>query len=1002
MLAGRFGARLTTIEAPGGFGKSTLIGQVVEQAAVDGRSLELVVECRTTPGEPDAVLASIGRALGLDVSDAHPATPSRLADAMLARSPSDVVIWLDGSERLASADWLDELLNAMPATGHLVLVGRSVPPIATARLAAAGQHVALTADDMRFDVDEQGAFAALRGVSPETSADAEGWPALMELQAAAGRSGAVDFLTEEVLGSIDPRRTDALRLMSVVPRFDDSMLQAVTGFDAGVPALIGDLPLASVSEGVVQLHELMRSALRRGLTPESDRAAVSRSANNLLQRGYLLAAARLMAEIDDADGLGLIAERLIGDMHYDTPAADRSEVVSIVQRVLDTDVRAVVLTALTSAIADPRSSIELLDRAVSATETADRPDLEALAVLRLAEISYSSGDVEATTAHTRRLVDLAEAGVDTAQRTEFVARIYLLRMTGRTAEVPPLVDRLLGDTLGGELDREMRAVALFYRTVSLAYTGRVRESFAEVARHAPTLPDGLFRNRLTGVRAMTTWMLGELDAAGLEATVQLVDQIGESGQMQLFVEGAAATAIMYASAGDRVTAASLIRRADQSMSALGERAWSVHTVAQAHAVMDVLDGDEASAARRLDDAMPLKGPIDTLPSHVYFVSAVLSYVLVPRSRVAWEEAPVSPDLELRTEVGRALVAFRESDDSSLASALPWDDIQLLRPFALEPHLVELAVAAVSAGNPRAMEAFSALRLDPIVTLERLAGDSRREVSVTAKEVIGSTPRRPAHTMHLDVLGPLRIRRDGIDETNARPWRLSRARELLHHLIQARTISRSELAHRMWPDREPEVAAPNLRTALSRLLSAIEPGDRGRRPSWFVRVDGDTIRLVAGDRLIIDADRFEQLLDHGESIDAEHPREALSDYLAACEMYRGDLFDGLDLGADDDARDIVYFDALRWRGRFITAATRSADLLLSMGEADQAEALANRASRAEPLNESALRVLAASLLAQRRLGAATDVLRQLLEHLRAVQIPPEAETRALAERLGIAD
>ncbi|MEM7326463.1 MAG: hypothetical protein AAF531_25480, partial [Actinomycetota bacterium] len=65
---------------------------------------------------------------------------------------------------------------------------------------------------------------------------------------------------------------------------------------------------------------------------------------------------------------------------------------------------------------------------------------------------------------------------------------------------------------------------------------------------------------------------------------------------------------------------------------------------------------------------------------------------------------------------------------------------------------------------------------------------------------------------------------------------------------------------------------------------------------------------------------------------------------------------------------------------------------------QAEELAVRASSFDPLNEPLQRALVSSLVAQRRFGAAKDVLGTLLGQLRSLQIPPEPETRLQAERL----
>ena len=503
-----------------------------------------------------------------------------------------------------------------------------------------------------------------------------GWPALMELGAATGRSGAIDFLTEEVLTRVPNERATALRQVSLLDDVDTEMMRAVTDFGGSLRDLVSGLPLVDLHDDRVRLHDLLRDALRREVTACVADAVRRAAADELLRRGQIAAAATAMRDANDIDGIGRVAERLIDDFHYDHPVAERRAAVSGVEQVLGDDARAVALGALTAAITDPRTAGERLDRAVEVAAQAGRHDLEALAHLRLAEIAYSSGDVARVEREVDELVRLEASGVAVAARVAFLARSYLLRVSGKTEQVPPLVDALIDDSA---LDDEMLAVALFYRTVSIAYIGRIREARSEVDRLAPTLPAGLFLNRLAGMMSIQEWWLGEQSFERLAVPKNLVDRIEEVGQMQLFVEGAATVAIMYASLGDVETATDLVQRADRSLAPLGNRAWSTHTVAQAHAVLDLLAGDEDAARQRLDDAMPDVGPLHALPSHVYFLTGAMSYALLPRTRQAWDDEPDSPDLTLRTAVGRALVAFRDDGDTAPAAALPWGAPELIRP-----------------------------------------------------------------------------------------------------------------------------------------------------------------------------------------------------------------------------------------------------------------------------------------------------------------------------------
>lgn len=989
----RLGVRLTLVEAGPGFGKTTLVQQVLEHSELLEQAVDIVVRCRPVGSDGDnagEVLGAIGAAL-----DVAPTIES-ITDGMLAASPDDVVIWVDDVHHLSGdTSWLRLLIAGLPGNGHLVLVGRTLPDIPVSRLEIHGQVARFTEDDLRFDPDERAAFAHLRSGAMES--DADGWPALMELELSAGRVGALGYLTEEVLGGLAVDRRTALRRLAHLDRFDDAMVRDATAFDGSAGDLVSGLPLVRIDttdDGAisVELHDLLIGALRSEERKSERLINITAVAAVLLQHGDTAGAARRFASIGDQNGVRSVAERLIIDTNFANDVSDRLEVVEIANATLGDDVAALALAALTATIAEPAAATGAIASALRAARVAGRTDLEARLLRSASELAYSQSRTRDLEAYAHRLTELAESGEPAAIRIAFLPDLYLRRVTGRTQEIPTLVDHLIAtDAL---VDDEMRAVALFYRTISLAYTGRVREALADAAKYGPGFPPGLFSDRIGGVIATQRWMLGELDADDLMRVTALVDQIERRGQMQLFVEGAASTSIFHAT-NDRIdTARDLLARAERALLELRDHAWSHHTVPQAEAVLAVIDGDEERAAQLLDAAMPPDGPIASLPSHVYFVTAALSYVLVPRSRAAWDNAPVSPDMDLRTRVGAALVAFRESGDATLAAALPWSEPHRIRPWAVEPHLVELAVAAIAEGTTSAAAVLTDLRTDPTQVLDRLAAASNPAVADAVKQTIKLTPRRPDTSLSIGVLGPLSIVRNGIEEVESAVWRKARVIDLLLLLVHERKVSRDHAAFSLWPDKPRDAARNNLRSNLSLLLKAFEPDRVGTGPSWFVRTDGDMLRLDSSEALRVDVDQFRGRVERGQQLDITSPRLALPEHIAACELYRGDYLDGW---AVDDA---AYYEALRIRGEFVSTATRAADLLLSMGEFDRAESFAMAASGAEPLNESAMRVLAASLLAQRRIGAAGEVLGSLLRHLADLQIPPEPETRRLAARLKI--
>lgn len=980
------------IEAGAGFGKTTAMWQAIGHAATLGDDREVVVEIPRAGELTDAeAIGAVGAALGVA------ATLDAIRNEIVVTSPADVVIWVEDAHRIGVASaWLDELLAALPANGHLALVGRSMPRLAAARLEVEGQVWRVGEDQLRFDLTERRAFASLRKAEPSDASD--GWAALMELEVSAGRFSPLDYLVDEVVESIPAERREILQCAALAEVIDDHLVGALSGSDLTVVELVEGLPLVQMFEDgssdrtAVVLHDLVRDALVADLDEDTRSDAERVVASGLLAAGDHLGAARRFARLGDRDGVEAVAEALIADLHFDTPVDLRREAVDVVREALEDGALANTLGGVTEAITDPPLAVETLRRAADAARREARPDLLAVAATRLAEIGYSSGVVSEAERYRDEVAGLAAAGEPLAQRLSFVTEIYVLRMTGRTAEIPDLVDGWLAD--GTIADDEMRAVALFYRTVSLGYGGRVREALSEMERLSPLLPPGLFANRLGGVIATLRWQLGELSATDRASVSRLVERIGSSGQAQLFVEGAAATAMFHASAGELDAARRLLSEAEAALPSIGDRAWSTHTVAQARATMAVIDGDEALAADLLEAAIPATGPIHGLPSHVYFYAATLAYLFVPRTRPAWDALPAAPDLNCRLDVAQALVAFREGGDVAAAAALPWEQPGRIRPFAPGPLFVELAIAAASGGSTHAADALRDAQPDAMRVLEHLERSEVGAVAATASDAIRATPRRPAQRLEIGVLGPLSVCRSGVEEVSDPRWRRKRQRDLLGVLIRDRETTRAAVTEELWGGLEAARRANNLRVTLSYLLGALEPDRSDNRPSWFVRIAGEDMVLVDSDELVVDVDRFSDHVARAEALEPNAPMAALAEYRSACGLYRGDYL----AGTDDAVQAEGYYEALRLRGMFVSSAVRAAELLLALDEPAEAERLAASALAVEPLTEPALRTLARALLAQGRITAATDVVQGLLVQLADLHLGPEPETARLASQL----
>jgi LuxR family maltose regulon positive regulatory protein len=272
---------LLLVSAPPGFGKSTLLadwargaGRPVAWLSLDSGDndparfwgyLAAALE-QVRPGLRERVLPLLQ---GPDLS-----APDTVVAAIvneLAAHPGAFSLVLDDYHAIdlpAVHEGVGLLIERMPPGLHLVLAGRSEPPLALASMRAGGQLAELRAQDLRFTPEEAGALlreawgldlsdASVVALTERT----EGWAAGLQLAALSLRGASdpfrliqeftgshryvLDYLTEEVL----ERQPDDVRSFLL----ETSILERLTGplCDA----------VTSRSDGQLMLESLERSNL---------------------------------------------------------------------------------------------------------------------------------------------------------------------------------------------------------------------------------------------------------------------------------------------------------------------------------------------------------------------------------------------------------------------------------------------------------------------------------------------------------------------------------------------------------------------------------------------------------------------------------------------------------------------------------------------------------------------------------------------------------------------
>jgi len=268
--------RLTTISAPAGFGKSTLLAEWSASPAARAHSVAWL-SIEPSDDEPVRFLGLLAAALGRAIPGAGAEALSRLRAAPraplhaiaaslfggLPGSERDVVLVLD-DYHLVQSDPIHEAIafaiDRLPARVHLVIAARTLPRLPLARLRARGEMLELRAADLRFTVEEATAFlegtASLRlspGAAERLAARTEGWATGLQLAAIAAQGSAdpeallaaftgsqrlvFDYLRDEVLEREPPEVQEFLLRTSILDGLCGPLCDAV--METRGPALRG-------------------------------------------------------------------------------------------------------------------------------------------------------------------------------------------------------------------------------------------------------------------------------------------------------------------------------------------------------------------------------------------------------------------------------------------------------------------------------------------------------------------------------------------------------------------------------------------------------------------------------------------------------------------------------------------------------------------------------------------------------------------------------------------
>jgi LuxR family maltose regulon positive regulatory protein len=349
-------ARVVTVVAPAGFGKTTLCAHLAQRderafaiVSLDQRDNDPVVLLRYVTVALDRVervSPSVFDALSTPGRSVWSTCIPRVC-AALSSMASPIVLVLDDLHFVhdpTSLDAVAALIDHVPEGSLIVVASREAPALPLPRLRVEGRALEIGADDLRMDVEEAAALLQNAGVELDAAAVSElndrteGWPAglyLAALSLQAGGSGVstfsgddrfvADYLRFELLSRMTDEEVRFLTHTSVLGRMCGGLCDAVMeGADsAGVLE-----SLERKNRFVVPLdrtrtwyryHHLFRDLLRSelehrepDLAPELHRRAMLWCQAN----GMLEPALHYARAAGDADAVTRIFEQLVLPTYY--------------------------------------------------------------------------------------------------------------------------------------------------------------------------------------------------------------------------------------------------------------------------------------------------------------------------------------------------------------------------------------------------------------------------------------------------------------------------------------------------------------------------------------------------------------------------------------------------------------------------------------------------------------------------------------------------------------
>ena len=325
------GRRVTLVCAPAGYGKTTLMLDLINAVSAvpawlsldegDNDSQRFLVYLCAALKQAGIPLQGGLEALLQDTGFQAPDAIMTLLLGSMAAFDQKLLLVLDDYHVIHAPkvhSLMQFLLSHQPPNLHLALLTREDPPLPLSRLRLTEELLELRAGELAFGREETARLlsASLDEALPTESADritdcTEGWAAGIKLYALAVKgldakaaqlyieklskthAYIIDYLVEEVLNAQPEELRSFLLKTSVLSRFDGALCDAVTGQAGGWEKLhevsrrnLFLIPLDDQKEWF-RYHALFAGSIKAGLSREEERTLCLDAAAHMKSRGFL-------------------------------------------------------------------------------------------------------------------------------------------------------------------------------------------------------------------------------------------------------------------------------------------------------------------------------------------------------------------------------------------------------------------------------------------------------------------------------------------------------------------------------------------------------------------------------------------------------------------------------------------------------------------------------------------------------------------------------------------